>query len=349
VESKLLDVARLHIHHSCPCPSQSPSSINHTALRRSVMAEPVGLALGAVALASLFSTCVELMDYFELSRTFEYDYDKACLKLSLLKFRLDTWGGETLPSPPVSPAALHTPKSYRARERCYWPPREKLLVQSSLQGIARIFGSADVLKSKYDLLPRKSLGANAATTRWGEQAAHLSRVFRRRACSSTRRVALIKRSTTWAIRDKNKFDCLIIDLEFFITNLEAVSTRLRIVTLSPPIDMSDQTNIKAANQAVLRTAPHSSSAAMCQDTNPQKHATKACGSVSYSHSEGGCEWSVDTAEGHAKVHQGSVDGEKLNPAPAGQVVSFRVRVAKDHAIVLGGAISSDALAKLFKS
>src|SRR5215470_1787679 len=56
------------------------------------MAEPVGLILSTVGLVSLFTTCIELIDYFELSKTYEYDYEMACLKLSLLKSRLDTWG-----------------------------------------------------------------------------------------------------------------------------------------------------------------------------------------------------------------------------------------------------------------
>lgn len=38
------------------------------------MAEPLGLAIGDLGLAALFTTCVECMDYISLGRDYGADY-----------------------------------------------------------------------------------------------------------------------------------------------------------------------------------------------------------------------------------------------------------------------------------
>ena len=55
-------------------------------------AEIAGLAIGTIALATLFTTCLELFDCFELGRNYVDDYALACAKLGLLRGRLHTWG-----------------------------------------------------------------------------------------------------------------------------------------------------------------------------------------------------------------------------------------------------------------
>lgn len=57
------------------------------------MAVVTGLVMGTIALASLYSVCIELFDVFELSRNYGYDYRLACTKISLLRARFYHWGG----------------------------------------------------------------------------------------------------------------------------------------------------------------------------------------------------------------------------------------------------------------
>jgi hypothetical protein len=97
-------------------------------------------------LPSLFTTCIELIEYFELSRSREYDYEMACVKVSLLKSRLDTWG-ETL-------------QGGGSQELRHYYPHGNMVICRNLQGIADIFGSAEGLKSKYLLILRKSRNGN---------------------------------------------------------------------------------------------------------------------------------------------------------------------------------------------
>lgn len=54
--------------------------------------EPVGLTIGVVALASLFSTCVECFDYFKAGQNLEEDFELLFVKLDIEKTRLLIWG-----------------------------------------------------------------------------------------------------------------------------------------------------------------------------------------------------------------------------------------------------------------
>jgi hypothetical protein len=178
------------------------------------MAEPVGLALGTIALASLFSTCIELVEYFELGRSFAYDYQLACLKLSLLKSRLDYWG-EIL--------KVRDAGHEKEELRVHWLEEQEVITRSLL-GIKEIFGNAELLADKYKLLPRqsRSLARSFLAGSEHETCAHTAHPHTRK----NRRFFIIRRTTTWAIRDKQKFDGLLLDLDFFISSLETVIARI---------------------------------------------------------------------------------------------------------------------------
>ena len=50
--------------------------------------EPIGLTVGVIALASLFSTCVECFDLLDAGRGFGRDYELLIIQLQLEKTRL---------------------------------------------------------------------------------------------------------------------------------------------------------------------------------------------------------------------------------------------------------------------
>ena len=108
------------------------------------VAEAVGLALGAVALASLFTTCVELFDLFETGQNHGNDFHLACIKLELLRVRLVSWGG-----------LLHItePGGEDLDLRAQWPWKSEV-VFGCLWEIQRILGDSDVLANKYKLVER---------------------------------------------------------------------------------------------------------------------------------------------------------------------------------------------------
>ena len=178
----------------------------------------VGLAFGTIALASLFSTCIDLLEFFELKKGYEDDYDLNCLKLSLLKSRLDSWGRD-LRIIEVG----HEASPLRDR----WA-QEQETVMRSLLGIKNLLGNADLLRDKYELLPNRppafmSLLTVRTKPRPSSDPKTETPASRK---LGPRQRSFLRLSTTWAIRDKQKFDGLLSDLEFFISNLEHVIGRL---------------------------------------------------------------------------------------------------------------------------
>lgn len=158
-------------------------------------AETAGLAIGVIALASLFTTCLELLDYFELGRNYLYDYRLACTKTNILHERLSIWGCTT--------NILH--------EDLQHPALRAPAVRDSLEVLRDILFHTEGLRKKYDL----SLPIAKVTT---ESSAERAR---------SRRLAVwtlqLRRRTTWSIRDKPKFDHLINEIGFLLENLEKVT------------------------------------------------------------------------------------------------------------------------------
>lgn len=179
------------------------------------MAEAAGLALGAVALVSLFQTAVELLEYFEAARSLASDRELTATKLSLLEARLRQWGDD-----------LHVehPGQEDGGLRSRWKD-EGGLVTKSLKGISEILGDATQLSEKYGLHKKRRLV-------WHSNIPLLCPILHRADTniSLSRKPSnispSIRRQAVWAIKDKKRFEALISDLDFFITNLEKVSGRL---------------------------------------------------------------------------------------------------------------------------
>ena len=302
----------------------------------------MGLVLSTVALVTLFNTCIDLIDYFELTKSYEYDYEMACLKLSLLKCRLDTWG-HTLQSGVSG-------NCQQGQELAHQWPLECTVIQRSLQGITQIFGSAELLKDKYCLLPHKWRNKVAILVR-SSNAPSTQPKHRRQILGGIRGLSFVRRSTTWAIRDKQKFDNLISDLDFFISNLEAVSLRFHSQTMEQS-KSGDTINPRAsysgelANKSARRTNALPSQAMMTQKRDSQQPTVNGS-PTSYSCTQEGYTWSVDRMEDRSCVFYGTVGGAMLAPAPDGQVVEFRVGVTTGDARVMGGAMSADNFDRFF--
>lgn len=55
-------------------------------------AEAIGLAFGAISLASLFQTCVACYEYIDRGRNYSKDLARLMTKLEIEKIRLVLWG-----------------------------------------------------------------------------------------------------------------------------------------------------------------------------------------------------------------------------------------------------------------
>ena len=112
-----------------------------TIVTRVTIAEAARLAIGAVGLAGLFTTCVERIDYVSLGRNHSRDYELSMTKLTLLKARLDAWG-ESL-------QVLHKGKENTALQN-HWL-EEQGTVGKCLVGIKSILEDDKRMKSRYGL------------------------------------------------------------------------------------------------------------------------------------------------------------------------------------------------------
>lgn len=178
------------------------------------MAEATGLALGAVALVSLFQTTVELLEYVQAAKGLASDGQLADTKLGLLEERLRQWGDDL---------QVEHPGQEDGWLRQRWD-HEGGLVTKSLKGISEILSNASQLSEKYGLHKKRRLI-------WNSNIPSLYPILQRTntfISSSPRKSisASVRKQAVWAIKDKKRFDSLISDLDFFITNLEKVSGRL---------------------------------------------------------------------------------------------------------------------------
>lgn len=220
--------------------SPLPTHPSSPYLLRGFMAEAAGLALGAVALVSLFQTAVEFLEYFEIAKSLRADQDLATTKINLLEVRLKQWGQE-----------IHIQDVGQEWEG--WLRRQEGgIITNCLIGISNILGNANQLTSKYGLDRTRKPG-------WLSPFSGLTRSSSdsRRSASKTNTFtpasATIKFSresstsvgsrVTWAIKDKKRFESLISELDFLITNLERVSGRLHHQDTSPSSHSSSQARV----------------------------------------------------------------------------------------------------------
>jgi hypothetical protein len=187
------------------------------------MAEPIGLTLGGLSLAALFSTCVECMDYIILGRNYGRDYEHSLHKMNLLKARLSAWGQSLRVTQKGEEFGV-------LRDR--WD-QEKETVEKCLVGIKTIFDDSGKLEKRYGLRQYIADGDSVSPTlQVGEPSAtqQIEERFKSAVINRQENASLWKK-TTWAIHDKKKFDSLISDVAFYVDGLEKLSDRLNVLDL----------------------------------------------------------------------------------------------------------------------
>ena len=174
--------------------------------------EPAGLAIGAIALASLFTECIQCLDLIELARSSEKGLKTQVCKLSIIKRQFMVWG-ESI--------GLLSPDE--GRDDVLDQVQGRREIEDVLQQISILLQDAENLKTKY--------GVEVDTA--GDRESHCIEVSRSRRdffkqnpivefvsrlATHQRRSSIITK-TRWAIRDSKKFEGLIKDLDWFVTKL----------------------------------------------------------------------------------------------------------------------------------
>src|SRR5579871_283131 len=177
------------------------------------MADPISLTMGAVALAGLFSTCVECFDYFIAAKSFREDLEILLVKLDLEKTRLLIWGN--------SVGVLRTKDEPEGRAAELDDAQKVQVIARCLDGVKSLLSDADKLQGRYGLQKATS----KRTKNSGLVSSNSMNIFKTsysrfwvRFAKDKNKASVLSR-TKWAIHDKANFEGLINDLKDLIDGL----------------------------------------------------------------------------------------------------------------------------------
>ena len=177
------------------------------------MAEAIGLTFGGVALASLFSTCIECFDYIHAGRSFSEDFEILLAKLDVEKARLLIWSDTV--------GLVKSSSDGRATE--LEDPLVSGQIGRCLLNVKSLLTNSDELVSRYGL--KKDAATGLQTRKRALVSFNSMSLFR--ASYARFRVSVkdhqqrtgFGRLTRWAIHDREKFDKLLDNLTYFIDAL----------------------------------------------------------------------------------------------------------------------------------
>lgn len=182
------------------------------------MAEATGLALGGIALASLVTTCVEFLEYFEDGRDCMRDFSLAVTKVKLMKIRLGQLGD--IENTSVRP---YLPDGVAGAKHHDWHHVTSALPDSA-SGISDIIERATRICRRYSYDGYHGMPQVAAQSSTEQQKPGSVSSGETLQGPTGRRASLqaVRRSISWAFHDKKKFNGLIADLDFILCNLEKI-------------------------------------------------------------------------------------------------------------------------------
>lgn len=289
------------------------------------MAEAAGLALGAVSLAGLFTTCVECLDYIDIVQNHGRDYELSMTKLILLKAKLNTWGRSL---------QVTNEGQENIVLRDHWR-EEQENVGRCLMGIKTMFEEADKMESRYGL---RQLQADSGVISLSQGQAsnafvQIETVFRSKLLRRQERVSILNK-TRWAIRDKKRFDTMIAELAFLIDRLIDLCERLQALELQQKLlrveiqAITDADSIRLMEQA----SDQLQAIARSRTTERRSEGTDNSGHT----------YIETIIKDRARVLNGNIGDQ------SGDDHMYRGTQVSDDAYAIQGNISNEAALKLFK-
>ena len=165
-----------------------------------VPVEPVSLS---IAIATLFTTCIECFEYFKAAKGFEQQFEVLLVKLEYQQERLLVWG---------ELAGVSNEKRFHVKPLSESEHKRQQLTKRCLDKIHELFKDTENLKSKYgvraytppvDTTPHSGISSNA-----------LKR-FRLRLGRPNQALSTLDK-TRWAIHHETKFQKLVQDIRDLI-------------------------------------------------------------------------------------------------------------------------------------
>lgn len=218
--------------------------------------EPVSLTIGVVALASLFTTCLDCFEMIELGRHFSRDVEILMTKLESQRLIFAIWGNAV--------GLDHDGMEFNDR---LIGPEIQVGIYRLLNCIYTLFQDAEnlqkmygVKQSQFEKAKVKALESDPSsfTSHWDRFRSHL--VFRLKK-------TMILAKTRWAIHDKNKFSALIADLKDLIDQLRDITAsvadleRQRKAFAEEISSISDVASLELLEEALKEEEPELSEVA----------------------------------------------------------------------------------------
>ena len=237
------------------------------------MAEAAGLVVGAVSLATLFSTCVELAEYIHLAQNLGREYEESYTKFLLLKLRLQAWGR----SMKIGDQDVDDQFLQQLDEP------ERLAVGRSLVAIKGLLLTVRTLQFRYSGGSAPDEVSTALMTRHPPSAdfQEIETQLATASCHRQKRASL-RSKVVWAIRDKKAFEELIADLRLYVDELNHVAQRISATNDQPPSIERSRTASSNDNLSLKAVANEGLPAAM-KDGSSQELITRSISSLGHSY------------------------------------------------------------------
>ena len=189
------------------------------------MAEAAGLAVGVLAVAGIFSDCIELFNYISAARLLPRDYELLSTKLEIEKVLLVHWA-ERL-------RLLRSDYDWRLDE-----PHTREVVSRTLANLQFLLSDGKALREKYGLQENHVDPDDIKndTPLWGRQRLELItsqlEVMKLSPKAKGKGISTMRR-IVWSVHDKEKFEVLIDNLSILVAKLN----QLVPDTAALPLDM----------------------------------------------------------------------------------------------------------------
>ena len=172
------------------------------------MAEPFGIAAGAVGIAAAFTACVDCFGYVQLGRHFGRDFQTDVLALNCTRLRLTRWGQAVniyddpkLGRPDATPAEIQAAKD-------------------TLHHILQLFADTEKISKKYKLSAKPGDDLSTLSTDDMDPAAMaLSNKMKKLAIRRQKGSSVLK-TASWALYHRSELKELIQNITSLIDNIE---------------------------------------------------------------------------------------------------------------------------------
>jgi hypothetical protein len=204
------------------------------------MAEAVGLTMGSVALASLFTTCIDCFEYVQLGRQFGTNYQRSLLKLDIVKLRLSRWADAVNESQQRYNVAIGS-------------ANEAQKVQEILGEIIELFANTEKVSAKYKMKAKPGdLVAYDVNADLEPDLRSMHNKMCELAIKRQKRSSFAQKAA-WALYEEKHFNRLIEDVTTLVDGLvelfPATRGRLQQLSLEEAQEMKEEPSLGVLEEA----------------------------------------------------------------------------------------------------